>query len=405
MDNRFSMKTIKTNRLSSTDDGEMFDDGSRGGVKRIHCAYGAQIDSIQITYSDGKGALHGCDKGNYSRTETLKEGEDVVEVSAMEHDQREKGLGFLHFKTNMGRVIEFNAACVTTGKSKTFVAPAGHRMTGIHGRAENVLNTFGVYWTQKYPMESNPDAERRRPDPTKAVVTQTKFLDAKERDMALPWHYYAIILSYCFLLLVLFSPAWSRYTYFLKDGNLCTVTIGPWGHSVRGDDKKCHPGYKDHDYAFFCNLGIDGVDENEKLEKELFNCQEARQGRRIALQSATVSCVLCLLALFMKFVAWKDHSWRERTGIIYVSFTCSLLAAFSASVAWAAWMKVVDAMDTVLDNTKNPNSELHSSIFINGFAIALLIISALCDVVAELRRSPNVERVPYLQTPLLSVNV
>lgn len=401
----FSLQTVKTEYLSEDSDGKVFNDGPRGGIRSVRCGYGAQIDSIQISYLDGEGPHHGGKKTSYARTETLEDGEDIVEVAATEHEIRDRGLRTLRFKTNKGRFFEFNTGHATNGERKTFVAPEGHRMSGLHGKAGNVLNTIGVYWTGMPPkQESNRYLDTPEPDPTKPVITQTtgKTTSTKttKPSVGLPWHYYALILCYFLLITVLFSPGWSRYNYSLGDNKTCNVIIGPWSHHTSGDDK-CDPGFKDHDFTFFCHLGIEGAVENNKLEKLLNDCKGAKQGQTIALGSTAVSCIFGLIALCIKFFAWNNHAWKEKAGIIYACFSFSLLTAMFASVAWVAWMKVVDSMNTVLRGTQNSDSNLHFSILINIVGIGILVVSAFCDISAELGHSRNTERATDAEIPLL----
>ena len=167
-----------------------------------------------------------------------------------------------------------------------------------------------------------------------------------------------------------------------ENGNkICKVWIGPWGHYKCGDDN-CGSGLVRNNSTFFCDLGIGGVSDNEEFETVLVSCKESKQGK-VALVCASVSCLIGIFALFAKYIAWKNHAWIEKVCLMYASIVCALLAAASAIVGWYGWMKVVDDINTVLEATKNEDSKMTVYMFVNIIAIVILIISAVCDIMAE----------------------
>eukprot|EP00957_Ditylum_brightwellii_P111817 8528426-Ditylum_brightwellii.AAC.1 len=100
-----------------------------------------------------EGSYYGIKNGSQLREFSLQEGEGIISVTAREH-RYAYGMAFLSFTTTTGRIIEVAASgnAEDDGNERTFNAPHGYVLGGIHGMTGGVKGespiTMGFYWVE-----------------------------------------------------------------------------------------------------------------------------------------------------------------------------------------------------------------------------------------------------------------
>ncbi|KAF8062862.1 hypothetical protein N665_1191s0017, partial [Sinapis alba] len=136
--------------------GAVWDDGAHDNVKKVSVGQGEDgIAAVKFEYTNGSQVVYGPERGiptmlGYEGFELASD--EYITIVEGTYDQvlRGDGLTRLIFHTNKGTYGPYG---LEGSKKFEFKAEEGHKITGFHGRAGDVITAIGVYLA---PISTTP---------------------------------------------------------------------------------------------------------------------------------------------------------------------------------------------------------------------------------------------------------